>query len=118
MGSVAPPLLCPTVIGRESELDSLVATLDAAAAGHGRVVLLSGEAGIGKTALLRRFAEVARARRARVVVGECSESGPRSPLGAFASVLDSLDRQRLLRAGSARPQAEIGAIDEAARERL
>lgn len=118
MGSVAPPLLCPTLIGRESQLDALGSALDAASAGRGRVVLLSGEAGIGKTALLRRFAELARARRARVAIGECLESDAGTPLGPFAGVLDSLERQRLLRAGSTRPEAQIGTIDAAARERL
>jgi len=118
MGSVAPPLLCPTLIGRESQLEALASALDAAAAGRGRVVLFSGEAGIGKTALLRRFADLARAQRTRVAIGECLESDARMPLGPFAGVLESLERQRLLRAGSTRPEAEIGVIDGAARERL
>jgi DNA-binding CsgD family transcriptional regulator len=45
------------LLERESELVSLHAWLDDAAAGDGCIVLVSGDAGIGKTSLLRQFAE-------------------------------------------------------------
>jgi DNA-binding CsgD family transcriptional regulator/tetratricopeptide (TPR) repeat protein len=90
--STAPPgarLLCPTLIGREAELASLDAHLVAAAAGRGHTVLVSGEAGIGKSALLRAFGERARAAGARVLVGECSELEARRPFGPFVEVVRS-----------------------------
>jgi DNA-binding CsgD family transcriptional regulator/tetratricopeptide (TPR) repeat protein len=117
MGSVAPSLLCPALIGRETQLEALAAALDAAAAGDGRTVLVSGEAGIGKTALLRRFTHVARARGALVAIGESVESEARPALGPFLAMLDSLERQRLIRTRRRRHE-EVGAIDVAARERL
>src|SRR5262249_39793863 len=47
------------LVGREAPLRQLVEALAAAAAGRGRVVTVSGEPGIGKTSLLRRFARMA-----------------------------------------------------------
>src|SRR5205823_2870926 len=59
-------VLSPIIIGRERELATLEDQLLEAVAGRGRAVLISGEAGLGKTALLRRFADRARARDVRV----------------------------------------------------
>jgi DNA-binding CsgD family transcriptional regulator/tetratricopeptide (TPR) repeat protein len=80
-------LLAPELVGREPELAALEAALAGTAAGNGRVVLVAGDAGIGKTALLRTF--VARARQARqaVLVGECSETGAARPFGPFVEIL-------------------------------
>ena len=57
-------------IGRRAELRSLDVALTECARGQLRFVLVSGEAGIGKTALIRRFADVAR-RAAQVLMAEC-----------------------------------------------
>ncbi|MGW1867763.1 AAA family ATPase [Streptomyces mauvecolor] len=45
------------IVGRETECARLAEMLDAARAGHGRSVVLRGEPGIGKTALLDHLAE-------------------------------------------------------------
>jgi len=45
----------PELIGRAAELSSLHAALDDARAGHGRVVLIEGDAGLGKTRLVEHF---------------------------------------------------------------
>lgn len=50
------------ILERESELDRLAAALASAAEGAGRVVVIEGEAGIGKTRLVREVRELARAR--------------------------------------------------------
>lgn len=78
-------MLCPRVIGRESELAALRAFLGEAAAGQGRTVLIAGEAGVGKTATLRTFLEHAAAENARVLRGECSEVEARRPRVASRS---------------------------------
>jgi DNA-binding CsgD family transcriptional regulator/tetratricopeptide (TPR) repeat protein len=59
------------LLERTGELAALTAALDTVRAGsQGRFVLVAGEAGVGKTALVRRFADE-QARAARVVSGAC-----------------------------------------------
>jgi ATP/maltotriose-dependent transcriptional regulator MalT len=59
------------LLERADELAALTAALESVRAGsQGRVVLVAGEAGVGKTALVRRFADE-QARAARVVSGAC-----------------------------------------------
>ncbi|MGD2060443.1 MAG: LuxR C-terminal-related transcriptional regulator [Acidimicrobiia bacterium] len=90
---------------RESELARLMGVLDDLDREGGRVVLIRGEAGIGKSALLREFVERA-ANRARVYFGYCDAlitPNPFAPLwdiarnavGLEEALLDS-DRQRVL----------------------
>ena len=62
-------------VGRDHELAELVAGLGDAFAGRGRLFLLSGEPGIGKTRLADELTARARARGARVLVGRCWEAG-------------------------------------------
>src|SRR5688572_25691199 len=57
------------LLERASQLEELSGVLAATAAG-GRVVLLAGEAGIGKSALVKGFAE-RRSADARFLVGAC-----------------------------------------------
>ena len=60
------------LLERDAELRRLRETLRGAGQGRGSVVLVSGEAGIGKTVLVRRFAREAAA-QARVLVGACDD---------------------------------------------
>jgi DNA-binding SARP family transcriptional activator len=62
-------------VGRGPELAELVGGLDDAFAGRGRLFLLAGEPGIGKSRLAEELAVHARARDARVLVGRCWEAG-------------------------------------------
>ena len=62
-------------IGREHELDELEALLGRAIDGHGELVLLVGEAGIGKSALAERLGARAAERGAAVLRGRCCEEG-------------------------------------------
>ena len=62
-------------VGRERELAALIACLDDALAGRGRLVLLVGEPGIGKSRLAEEVAAEAQSRGARVLVGRCWEAG-------------------------------------------
>ena len=48
------------LLEREPQLEVLYELLAQTRQGHGRVALVSGEAGIGKTSLVRRFTECKR----------------------------------------------------------
>ena len=75
-------------IGRAEELRRLAAALDRAEQAQPQLVLLAGDAGMGKTRLLVEFADRAKQRGARVLVGGCVELGD---IGlAYLPVVDAL----------------------------
>ena len=76
-----------TLVGREPEQDRLAAAARAARAGRGRIVLICGEPGIGKTALLASLVAQAAAAGARVASGAAEELERRVP---FAAITDCL----------------------------
>ncbi|WP_276615377.1 ATP-binding protein [Nonomuraea basaltis] len=63
----------PVFVGREEELAALSESLDEARKGKVTAVLLGGEAGVGKTRLVHRFAEHCAAGGAQVLFGGCVE---------------------------------------------
>ena len=83
----ASPSSPPPFVNRVRELATLRAELAAALAGQGRLVLLSGEAGIGKTALAAMLCREAADAGAHVLAGHCydrTESPPYGPWLEFA----------------------------------
>src|SRR5215475_6201586 len=74
-----------SLVERVAQLDELCAALNQAGQGHGRTVLLSGEAGVGKTSLLRAFTDIAGA-RARIFEGRCDELQTPRTLGPFRDI--------------------------------
>lgn len=52
-------VLCPVLVGRDAEMESLRRLVDRAREGHGAVVALVGEAGIGKSRLARETQDAA-----------------------------------------------------------
>jgi DNA-binding SARP family transcriptional activator len=64
-----------TFVAREWELATLEAGLEDALAGRGRLFLLVGEAGIGKSRLADEFAARAKERGALILWGRCWEAG-------------------------------------------
>ena len=65
----------PSLVGRARELAALQDRLDRAAAGRGSAVLVTGEAGIGKSRLVRELADSAVDRGWEVVEGRCVAVG-------------------------------------------
>ena len=77
------------LVGRETDLGRLKASLDRLQAGSGRVSLLEGEAGIGKSRLVLELIDLARARAARVHVGVAQSVAQQTPYRAWREVLTS-----------------------------
>jgi DNA-binding CsgD family transcriptional regulator len=73
------------LLERESHLAALSAVLAEAVVGNGRVALVSGEAGIGKTALVERFTREQRG-TARVLWGACDALFTPRPLGPLHDI--------------------------------
>jgi DNA-binding NarL/FixJ family response regulator len=84
-------LVSPVVVGRDGELAVLSAALDSAVAGDPAVVLVGGEAGVGKTRLVDEATARAREVGARVLAGSCIEFGGEGfPLGPLSDALRGL----------------------------
>jgi predicted ATPase len=80
-------VLCPTLIGRHDELQAIDAALARACGGRGSSIVLSGEAGVGKSRLAQETAARAEQRRMRVLQGRCVQGGESSPYRPFAEAL-------------------------------
>lgn len=65
----------PVLIGRSNELERLHAGLRLAREGRSSALLISGEAGVGKTRLMAEVAELAEAEGAVVLLGGCIDLG-------------------------------------------
>src|SRR4051794_16270350 len=116
VGPVAPPPFstpASPLVGREREQAALRGALDAALAGHGSLVLIGGEAGIGKTALAEALLAEATDQGALVLVGHCYDLSETPPYGPWAEALarapagDSLPARPDLAGDGATSQAAL-----------
>jgi class 3 adenylate cyclase len=95
----------PVLVGRQEELSQLEDALLAVNRGDGRFVLLSGEAGIGKTRLSRELTHRARKLGFVVLWGSCSEAELALPYLPFVEAVGNhLGRQDV-----AQVRAQLGA---------
>jgi DNA-binding CsgD family transcriptional regulator/tetratricopeptide (TPR) repeat protein len=86
-------LVSPVLIGRSTETDRLVAAYARAADGQPAVVLLAGEAGVGKSRLAHELSVSAAERGARVLSGGCVQLGGEGiPLAPLVEALRALAR--------------------------
>jgi len=93
------------LLERETGLKDLKGWMDEAVAGHGRLVFVAGEAGIGKTALVRVFAQMVEG-IARVAAGACDPLSTPRPLGPLLDVQEiAPEAARRLERGA--PRAEV-----------
>ena len=77
------------LLERDAHLDALRAALERARRGRGSIVLVSGEAGIGKSSLLAEFADRA-AGHARLFRGSCEDLVTARTLGPFRDMVREL----------------------------
>ena len=83
--STSSTMLSPVLVGRDGHLEVAEMRLADAAAGHGRTLLVAGEAGIGKTRYIGAVLRRARALGFTVVKGDI---GPQDQQLPGALVLD------------------------------
>lgn len=105
--------LPPKLIGRAAPFEVLSEAIERALSGDPAVVLVSGEAGIGKTRLVREAAALAEERGAQVCMSRCIEGSlvPYLPFATAllprlerAGLLENADGLRGLRSGLASPE--------------
>jgi class 3 adenylate cyclase/DNA-binding CsgD family transcriptional regulator len=74
-------------VGRQRELEVLQGAFEQACAGHGRIVMLAGEPGIGKTRTAQELAGQAAQREAAVLWGRCHEVSGAPPYWPWVQVI-------------------------------
>src|SRR3954452_14560156 len=83
-------IVSPLMVGRAAHLEQILSLIEQAprnALGAGRVLLVSGEAGIGKSRLVAETERLARERGLRALKGHCFETDRSLP---YAPLLDLL----------------------------
>lgn len=86
------PLLSPVIVGREEHLALAQRRLGEVLAGHGQLLLVSGEAGIGKTRLLSEIERVASERGFRIARGEVAPQDHDVLAASFLDLARSMRR--------------------------
>jgi class 3 adenylate cyclase len=91
-------------VGRSLELDRVQRAIDGALGGHGSLVMLAGEPGIGKTRLAERAGEYAGLRGAQILLGHCHETEAGIPYLPFVEAV----RQHVLERPDDALREELG----------
>src|SRR5271170_5615752 len=81
-------MIAEVFVGREPELIQLTVALERTVAGRGQILLISGEAGIGKTRLVEHFISEVAGERALLLWGRCWEGGGAPAYWPWAEVLE------------------------------
>ncbi len=84
------PVVCPRQIGRDDQLAALRQVAERVATGSGQTVLVAGEAGIGKSRLVREFGERLGREGWVVQQGTCFERDRLLPYAPFLYALHAL----------------------------
>ncbi|MEE9402071.1 MAG: BREX system ATP-binding domain-containing protein, partial [Desulfobacteria bacterium] len=74
-------------VGREKELEELTADLEEVKAGRGRLVIIEGQAGIGKTRLVLELQRIATEQDFEILSGRCLSLQQTDPYAPFLSAL-------------------------------
>jgi diguanylate cyclase (GGDEF)-like protein len=77
-------------VGREEEMQRLVRLLESTLEGDPRLVSVVGEAGVGKSTLVRRLATEVRQRAGSLVSGRCSEADAKPPYAPWAEIISAI----------------------------
>lgn len=94
-------------IGRTAERQRLRRLIDGVARGEPHVAVVIGEAGVGKSALLKQMAPEVGIRSGCLLVGRCIEAQVRAPYSAWADVVTAASRAGIV---PERPWRELGRL--------
>ncbi len=83
------PIVCPVLIGRVADLTALHVLVDQAKRGEGRVALISGEAGIGKSRLVAETKMYALSQDFLPLQGDCFQTDSAFPYAPWLDLLRS-----------------------------
>jgi len=83
------PIICPVLVGRDQELAALEHLLEQTSNGQGQLLLLCGEAGIGKSRLVAELKTSATALGFGVLEGKCFPTDLTSPYAPLRDLLHS-----------------------------
>jgi DNA-binding CsgD family transcriptional regulator len=89
------PIICPILIGRTPVLTNLHSLIDQVRGGQGQVVLLSGEAGIGKSRLVTEAKTYASAQGFLLLQGNCFPTDLSYPYAPLLDLLRSVAASHL-----------------------
>src|SRR5215471_21212843 len=89
-------VLCQALVGRRAEIQALESALAGALAGQGSCAVITGEAGIGKSRLMRELARMAADRQVPVVMGRAVPASASAPYRPVTEALLQLLRRRPL----------------------
>ncbi len=98
MTSRPDPVRCPLLIGRDDLLDLADRRLAAVLASHGQFLLMSGEAGIGKTRFLDAIDQMARERGFATAWGELAPQDANVPAASILDLARTMTRKPVLAA--------------------
>jgi DNA-binding SARP family transcriptional activator len=112
-GSADPPETSIRLLGRDRELETIARARRRAAMGRGGVLLVTGETGIGRSALLRAAADQAAAAGHLVAVGHCADVPGTRSYRPWAQLLQQLATElepAALRAALGASAAEVAVV--------
>ncbi|HEY0931188.1 MAG TPA: diguanylate cyclase [Gemmatimonas sp.] len=89
-------LVLQTVVGREQERARLREHFADASRGQPSVVLVTGEAGVGKSTLLKQLGPDLGVRGGAFLIGHCLETDMATPYGPWSDILLAMHRNGLL----------------------
>jgi class 3 adenylate cyclase/tetratricopeptide (TPR) repeat protein len=100
-------------VGREAECADLTPLLDRTARGHGTLILVGGEPGVGKSRLSEEMMAEARRRGFMTYTGHCFDAEGAAPYAPFLEILEHAARgtpAEAFRAALADDAADVGRV--------
>jgi class 3 adenylate cyclase/tetratricopeptide (TPR) repeat protein len=80
------------LVGREVEMAALRGLVETALGGHGALVMLGGEQGVGKSRLAEEVVGAAARRGMLALTGHCQETGGAPPHAPFVEIIEAATR--------------------------